>query len=34
MFLCCKEMNGVLRPIDNSGHIGHAYISNTDANWK
>ena len=27
-------MNGVLRPVPNSGHIGHTYILNTDAKWK
>ena len=27
-------MNGVLRSIDNSGHIGHTYILNTNAKWK
>ena len=27
-------MNGVLRPVDNSGHIGHTYILNIDAKWK
>ena len=25
-------MNGVLRPVDNSGHIGHTYILNTNMN--
>ena len=27
-------MNGVLRPVNNSGHIGHTYILNTNAKWK
>ena len=25
-------MNGVLRPVDNSSHIGHTYILNTNGN--
>ena len=32
-FIFPNLMNGVLRPVDNCGHVGHTYIL-TNAKWK
>ena len=29
-----QSTNGVLRPVDNSGHIGNTYKLNTNVKWK